>query len=243
MFAVFIPAIVVAYFIGSIPCAHIIAKLHGKDVRTVGSGNVGATNLARACGRKWGYTCFALDVLKGFLPTIAAKAVALKLLEGQQTTIGPGFLALWMAVGVATIVGHIFPIYLKFKGGKGVATSFGMALGLWPYLTVSALVALLVWVAFVLLWRYVSLASIAAAAAFPVTLAAAIAIEGNWTLATLWPIMVAATVIPILVIFLHRSNIKRLLAGTESKIRNRGDRTEVIRTDLADSASGVGDQA
>ena len=224
MLGVFLPAIVAAYLIGAIPFALIIARLHGKDIRTVGSGNVGATNLARACGRRWGYVCFALDVLKGFVPTIAAKAVALRLLEGEQATVGPAFLGLWMAVGVAAVVGHIFPVYLKFKGGKGVSTSFGMALGLWPYFTLCAAVALPVWVVVVQIWRYISLASICAAVTFPLTLAVAIATKADWTLGNLWPLVIAATVIPILVIFLHRSNIQRLRAGTESKIRSRKDR-------------------
>ena len=223
MLSVFVPAIVAAYFIGAIPFALIIAKLHGKDIRTVGSGNVGATNLARACGRKWGYICFALDVLKGFVPTIAAKAIAPRLLEGEQAVIGPAFLGLWMAVGVAAVVGHIFPVYLKFRGGKGVSTSFGMALGLWPYFTLCAAVALPVWVAVVQIWRYVSLASICAAVTFPLTLAVTIAVKTDWELASLWPLVIAATVIPILVVFLHRSNIQRLRAGTESKIRSRKD--------------------
>jgi len=222
---VFIPAIIIAYFVGAIPFGPIIARLHGKDLRAIGSGNIGATNVARACGRKWGYTCFGLDVLKGLVPMMAARVAAGHLLEVDSTTIGPGFLALWLAVGIAAILGHVFPIYLKFKGGKGVSTSLGIGLGLWPYFTVSAVIALLIWVALVLTWRYVSLASICASTSFPVTLAIAIAAKRDWDLANLWPLLIAATAIPILVIVLHRSNIKRLLAGTESKIRSRKDRS------------------
>ncbi len=222
MSGVFVPAIVVAYLIGAIPFAQIIARAHGKDLRTIGSGNIGATNLARACGRRWGYACFALDVLKGLVPTAAARVAAGSLLE-DVATVGPSFLALWLAVGVAAILGHVFPIYLKFKGGKGVSTSFGVGLGLWPYFTVGALVALLVWLLCAAIWRYVSLASICAAVSFPVTLAVAIAIRKDWLLANLWPLLIAATAIPLLVILLHRKNIQRLLAGTESKIRSRKD--------------------
>ena len=225
MSGVFIPAIVIAYFVGAIPFGQIIARLHGQDLRTIGSGNIGATNLARACGRRWGYTCFGLDVLKGLVPMVAARVAAGRLLEIDSTTLGPGFLALRLAVGIAAILGHIFPIYLKFKGGKGVSTSFGVGLGLWPYFTLGALVALLVWVALVLIWRYVSLASIGAATTFPGTLALAIAARQDWALANLWPLLIAATAIPILVIVLHRSNIKRLIAGTESKTRRRKDRS------------------
>jgi len=220
MSGVFLPAIVVAYLVGAIPFAQIIARAHGKDLRTIGSGNIGATNLARACGRKWGYACFAMDVLKGLVPTAAARIVAGHLLE-DAATVGPAFLALWLAVGVAAILGHVFTIYLKFRGGKGVSTSFGVGLGLWPYFTVGALVALLVWLLCAAIWRYVSLASICASVTFPVTLAVAITIRRDWLLANLWPLLIAAIAIPLLVILLHRKNIKRLLAGTESKIGSR----------------------
>jgi glycerol-3-phosphate acyltransferase PlsY len=221
MFGVFVPAIVAAYFVGAIPFGQIIAKMHGKDLRSIGSGNIGATNVSRACGRKWGYTCFGLDVLKGFIPMMASRVIAVRVLEIDSATIGPGFLGLWLAVGLAAILGHVFPIYLRFKGGKGVSTSLGIGLGVWPYFTVGAVIALLVWIVLVLTWRYVSLASMGASLTFPVTLGTAIAAKPDWSLANLWPLMVAATVIPILVVVLHRSNVKRLLAGTESKIRSK----------------------
>jgi len=224
MSGVFIPAIVAAYFVGAIPFGPIIARLHGKDLRTIGSGNIGATNLARACGRQWGYVCFGLDVLKGLVPMVVAKGVALHVLEMESSAVGPPFLGWWLVVGVAAILGHVFPIYLKFKGGKGVSTSLGMGLGLWPYFTLCGLVALIVWIVVVLTWRYVSLASICAAVAFPITLMIAMTAKVDWELANLWPLVVAATAIPLLVILLHRSNIKRLLAGTENKIRSRKDR-------------------
>lgn len=225
MFSVFGPAILIAYLVGSIPFGPIIAGLHGQDLRTIGSGNIGATNLARACGRRWGYICFGLDVLKGLVPVVGVRLVAAGIAQEQVQLACPRFFALWLAVGVAAILGHVFPVYLKFKGGKGVSTSLGVAFGLWPYFTISAAIALLLWVVFVLTWRYVSLASICAASTFPVTLAVAIAVKRNWALANLWPLAIAAMAIPILVIALHRSNIRRLLAGTESKIRGRKDRT------------------
>ncbi len=221
MLIVFIPAILIGYFVGAIPFAHIIARLHDKDLRTIGSGNIGATNLARACGRRWGYVCFALDVLKGLVPVAAARIASGHLLEGDSATTEPGFLALWLAVGVAAILGHVFPIYLEFKGGKGVSTSFGVGLGLWPYFTVAAVVALLVWLLCAAVWRYVSLASICASISFPLTLAVAIGIQDDWRLARLCPLMIAATAIPLLVTLLHRKNIGRLRAGTESKIGSR----------------------
>ena len=125
---------------------------------------------------------------------------------------------LWLAVGCAAILGHIFPIYVKFKGGKGVATSFGVALGLWPYYTICVLFAAGVWVLFVLIWRYVSLASIAASVTFPLALITAIILTPDWELGGLWPVLITSVAIPVMVIVRHRENIKRLYAGTESKI-------------------------
>lgn len=217
--AVFIAVVVAAYLMGAVPFAQIIARLHGKDLRTVGSGNIGATNLARACGRKWGYICFGLDVLKGLVPVVAFPIVA------KADTTSAGFFALWLAVGIAAILGHVFPVYLNFRGGKGVATSFGVALGVWPYFTVCAAIALLAWVACVLKWRYISLASICAALTFPVTLALAAAVVPNWDLRQIWPLLVVAVAIPVLVIVRHRENIARLRAGTESKVREKHQNT------------------
>ena len=214
MYAVFAVAIVVAYLLGSVPFGFIIARAHGKDLRTIGSGNIGATNLARAVGRQWGYVCFALDVLKGLIPVAVVGAIV-------DVRSDPVALSLWLTVGIAAIVGHVFPVYLRFKGGKGVATSFGVALGLWPYFTICALVALAVWVIVVLIWHYISLASICAAAAFPIALALGMSALPDWDSASLWPLLVAAIIIPILVIVRHRANIARLVAGTESKVRSR----------------------
>jgi glycerol-3-phosphate acyltransferase PlsY len=206
--------IIAAYLLGSVPFGVIIAKAHGKDLRTIGSGNIGATNVSRALGRKWAYFCFLLDVLKGLVPTLLA--VLLISFPPDITE-----LLLVLAVGVAAILGHIFPVYLKFKNGKGVATSFGVALGLWPFYTVCALAAFVIWVVVVLTWRYVSLASLIASVAFPAALLLAILLVPDWQLAQLWPLLIAATVIPVMVILRHRQNIKRLLAGTENKILSK----------------------
>jgi glycerol-3-phosphate acyltransferase PlsY len=213
---VFFPlAIIAAYLLGSIPFGLLIAKAHGKDLRSIGSGNIGATNVSRALGRKWAYFCFVLDVLKGLIPMLATMLIA----EPDSVLT----LWLWLAVGCAAILGHIFPIYVKFKGGKGVATSFGVALGLWPYYTICVLLAAVVWVVAVLIWRYVSLASIAASVTFPLVLTAAIILTPDWSFGNLWPVLIAAVAIPVMVIVRHRENIKRLRAGTESKIRQKKD--------------------
>jgi len=225
MYLIFAPFIPGAYLLGSIPFGLIIAKAHGKDLRSIGSGNIGATNVARALGRKWAYACFALDVLKGTIPMLVTMPLATsKSAQGKEVVL----LLLWLAVGCAAIVGHIFPIYLKFKGGKGVSTSFGVALGLWPYYTICALTAIAVWAAVVSIWRYVSLASIAASVAFPLALILAIAFRPGWEFSILWPLVIAATAIPLMVIIRHRENIKKLLAGTENKIRQKKNKTNQI---------------
>jgi glycerol-3-phosphate acyltransferase PlsY len=211
----FVLAIIAAYLLGSIPFGFLIAKAHGKDLRSIGSGNIGATNVSRALGRKWAYVCFILDVLKGLIPMLVTMLIAKP--DSVLT------LWLWLAVGCAAILGHIFPIYLKFKGGKGVATSFGVALGLWPYYTICVLVAFGVWIAVVLIWRYVSLASIVASVTFILALITAIILKSNWEFGNLWPILITAVAIPVMVIVRHLENIKRLLSGTESKIRQNKD--------------------
>jgi len=217
MYIIFVIAIIGVYLVGSIPFGLLIAKAHGKDLRTIGSGNIGATNVARALGKKWAYICFILDVLKGLIPMLAAMFL-IKTDSSAQAVNQAILLALWLAVGCAAILGHIFPIYLKFRGGKGVATSFGVAIGLWPYYTICALVAVAIWVLVVLVWRYVSLASITASIAFPLVLFLAIVLSPGWDLVDLWLLLIVAAAIPLMVIIRHKKNIKRLLAGTESKI-------------------------
>lgn len=207
----FVILIIGAYLLGSIPFGVIIAAAHGKDLRTIGSGNIGATNLSRALGRKWAIFCFCLDVLKGLIPML----VAAKLISSPPGIVE---LFLWLAVGCASVLGHIFSIYIKFKGGKGVATSFGVALGLWPYYTICAVAAITVWAIILLLWRYVSLASIVTSIVFPIALILIIMLNPSWNFTELWPLLTAATFIPVMVIVRHRENIRRLIAGTESKV-------------------------
>jgi glycerol-3-phosphate acyltransferase PlsY len=206
---------VISYFVGSISFALVIARAKGKDLREIGSGNLGATNLARACGKKWAYICFALDVLKGFVPSFVARFFVI---SGSVTLAA---LALWLAVGVAAIFGHIFPFYLKFKGGKGVATSFGVVLGIWPYYTIPGLIVFVLWAIIVLIWRYISLGSIIAAAVFPLVMIALTVSLKDWYFNVLWPLILTAAILCSLVIILHRTNIKRLFAGTEHKIFQR----------------------
>ena len=207
----FIILIFTAYLLGSIPFGLIIAAAKKKDLRSIGSGNIGATNVSRALGKKWGYFCFLLDVLKGLVPAVCA---------AQLMFCPPTITELIyvLVVGMAAVLGHIFPIYIRFKGGKGVATSFGVAVGIWPYYTICAAFAFAIWAIVVLLWRYVSLASIIASIAFPATLILAIILTPGWDFVNLWPLIAAAIAILTAVILRHRQNIKRLIAGTESRI-------------------------
>ena len=203
--------IIASYLIGSISFAMIIAKAHGIDLRGVGSGNLGATNLSRACGKKWAYVCFLLDTLKGFVPTFCGYFLF------SDATVSSYFW-LWLAVGAAAILGHIFPFYLKFKGGKGVATSFGVVLGVWPYYTIPGTIVFFLWAIIVLIFKYISLGAVISAAVFPFIIIALTAALKDWYFSVLWPLIAVAAVLCSLVIFLHRENIKRLLAGTEHKV-------------------------
>ncbi len=211
----FLTLILFAYLLGSIPFGFMIAKAHGKDLRLIGSGNIGATNATRALGKKWGYLCLLLDVLKGLIPMLLVPM--LNLVDSQ--TASPGGLALWLLVGCAAVLGHVFPIYLKFKGGKGVATSLGIVLGLWPYYTLCGIGVFAIWGITLLIWRTVSLSSILAALSFPVLLLLAILVfDEPWDFVQLWPLLLLSVLMALLIVARHTENIKRLLDGSESKI-------------------------
>ena len=199
-----------AYLIGAIPFGYLIGRLHGIDIRKVGSGNIGATNVTRTVGKVQGKICFFLDFFKGALPVALVNSVF------TQDTAN-----LALAAGLAVILGHIFPIYLKFRGGKGVATAAGVALALAPY---PLLCALLVWLVTFLTTRYVSLASIVAAAALPVAAALLLGLGLPTPVPLGASTLIFFTLIALLAILRHVSNIKRLLNGTESRFGNRAEK-------------------
>lgn len=205
---------IAAYLVGAIPFGLLIARTQGVDLRKVGSGNIGATNVTRTLGKKWGYLCFAMDVLKGLIPMLLVPAFGL--IDKEQATLGQ--LSLWLLVGCLAILGHVFPVYLGFKGGKGVATSLGVVLGLWPYYTFCGLITFAVWGIALWIWRYVSLASILAAIIFPISLSILTFFLADWELGRLWPLFIVAILMPLLVIARHAENIKRLMEGSEHKI-------------------------
>jgi len=212
----------VAYIIGATPFGPIIARFHGVNLRKHGSGNVGATNVGRTLGRRWGMLCFGLDVLKGLGPVLLARLLGPVVMAGHAPSMLSQFA--WLAVGFGAILGHVMSFWLGFRGGKGVATSLGVVLGIFPYFTFAGLAALGVWIGVVLITRYVSLASVIAVVAFVLMFAGI-----NWfalglTPRDLWPLGSFASAMAMLIIYLHRANIKRLLAGTESKINIRSSK-------------------
>ena len=202
-----IVGVAAAYLVGAIPFGFLIAKFFkGVDVREHGSGNIGATNVGRVLGRKWGVLALVLDIGKGFGP---ASLVALAM--GEFSIGGACPSTSVILCGAAAICGHIWPVYLRFRGGKGVATSCGVLLYLEP---IGTLIAVAVWVATVLIWRYVSLGSILAAA----TLVIYVLVMGPRRGGNAVPIIVFAILMAALVVIRHRSNIGRLLKGTENRV-------------------------
>ena len=183
-----------AYFAGAVPFGFLIGKMRGVDVRTVGSRNIGATNVFRTAGKKWGLLAFLCDFLKGFLPTLAAAKCA-----------GCGA-DLPVAVGLACVIGHTLTVFMKFKGGKGVATAFGMMVALIPYLALGALAlfAVTVWLS-----HYISLGSCLAAVALGIAV---------WFCGCPLSLKVVVALIAVFVIVKHKSNIRRLIDGCENKI-------------------------
>ena len=203
-----------AYLCGSIPFGLLIGWANGTDIRYAGSGNIGATNTARVVGRYWGGLCFLLDTLKGTGPVFTSGWI-MGWLEHQTTSETWQ----WMAIGAAAMIGHIYPVWLKFKGGKGVATGLGVLLGFWPTLTLVGLLGAIVWVTTLALTRYVCLASIAAAVTIPLLLLISTGLDQPRTDQT--PFLIATSALAALVIIRHRSNISRLMAGDEPKLGQR----------------------
>ena len=195
-----------AYLLGSIPFGFLIVKLReGRDIRTAGSGNIGAANVSRVVGLGAGVMTLLLDAAKGYLAVWIAERFS-----GENVT--------WMiAAALAAIVGHLFPVWLGFRGGRGVATGVGVFLLIcWP----AVLAALVVWAVVVLFWRYVSLGSIAAAAALPLLTYLLYAPRHAPPLTVSMGTLLAAAMI----IVKHRPNIARLMAGTETRLTFRRPR-------------------
>ena len=195
---------VAAYLLGSIPTGFLVAKARGIDIRTVGSGNIGATNVFRFLGKPAGIFVLLADALKGWLAVVVITRVA----TGVFHLPGNHMTQEWLAIcaGVCAILGHNFTCWLHFKGGKGIATSAGVLVALVPK---SLLIILAVWIIVFVLTRYVSLASICASFALPFS---------AWFTNESVSIIVITAALAVLAIYKHKTNIKRLLNGTESRL-------------------------
>lgn len=184
--------LIFAYLLGSVPTGYLMGAWMGVDVRTAGSGNIGATNVARVVGKRQGILTLAADVAKGVIPVFAA----------FQLGLAPAAAAL---IGTAAFLGHLYPVFLKFRGGKGVATAWGVYAGLAPMVS---LVLIVIFAAVALTSRIVSLSSMAAALAAPVTL---------WCFSYPPAVVGLSTLIAALIILRHRGNLRRLFSGTEPR--------------------------
>jgi glycerol-3-phosphate acyltransferase PlsY len=195
-------SLVAAYFLGSLPAALWVARMHGVDIFKVGSGNPGMTNVWRTLGWKPAVPVALFDAGKGYLAAWLGTALT-------------GSMAWGLAAGLIAVLGHSFTCFARFKGGKGVLTSFGVFLCFTP---VSALLALAAWTAIVLRTRYVSLGSIVAAVVLPAGIYAEARLRAN---PGLYPVLAVESLVSAFVLYRHRSNMSRLMRGTENKIGSR----------------------
>lgn len=203
--------VLLAYLIGSIPTAYVLFKIKkGDDIRKYGSGNVGGTNIIRTLGTLWGIMTIIADMAKGFLPILIT------------FLIYPSDLILAAAVSVVAVIGHIFPVYIKFRGGKAIATAFGVIVGIsaLPLISNPAWLRILpifiilgIWGIVFAISKIVSLGSVIASAAVPITF---------YFCGYPWIIVIAAIFWGLLTFISHRKNIKRLIRGEEKKIKGKG---------------------
>lgn len=225
-----------AFLLGSIPFGLLIARARGIDIRQHGSGNIGATNVLRVVGKKYGIACLLLDALKGFIPV----AIAVNLIQiiGRPVQVPLGLADAWVLkltaadalkaqtahilTALCAVLGHNYSPWVGFKGGKGIATSAGVFLALMPF---AVLLLMLVWVVLFLLTRYVSVASIGASAALPF-----LTLWGSWHHGRIqdgtWnkPLFALTVLIAIMAVWKHRANIQRLRAGTENRFVSKSKR-------------------
>jgi glycerol-3-phosphate acyltransferase PlsY len=206
VFGLYFGVALLAYLIGSIPTGFLVARARGVDIRSAGSGNIGATNTFRVLGRSAGVAVLLADAAKGTVPCAVLPPLALRVADA-----GNSLNAEWLAIaaGVAAVLGHNYTCWLHFKGGKGIATTAGVLLVLMPAALGACLAA---WVVVFALGRYVSLASLAAAVTLPVSV---------WLWGQSRAMLGIAVALGLLAIGKHRANIRRLLNGTENRVSRR----------------------
>ncbi|CAG1001836.1 glycerol-3-phosphate acyltransferase PlsY [Phycisphaerales bacterium] len=222
--------ILAAFLIGSIPFGLLVARAKGVDIRKVGSGNIGATNVGRALGRKWFIVVFLLDFLKGCGPVLGAGWYLGTL---GRMAVEPADAARWLGVAVAAVLGHVFSPWLKFKGGKGVATGAGVMMGVFPALTIPAMGAFVVFLLSLRLGRYMSLASMCAGLSLPAFVAAwfhlahrgvSLNTERGVEVRHMAAFLAFALLLGVMIVWTHRANIGRLRAGTEPRwVKKQGE--------------------
>lgn len=202
-------ALLGSYLLGSIPFGYLAGKIGGVDIRKIGSGNIGATNVVRVLGKRYGYPVFVLDFLKGFGAVKISMAFAT---DARPEWGSPELFGILAAV--ASVIGHSFPPWLKFHGGKGVATSAGALFGLMPLAT---LIAAVIWALVFWFTRYVSLASLVTAVALPLV----ILIMSRLNQIHGSALFYSSLGIAVVVIWRHRSNFSRLLRGSEPRFTRK----------------------
>ena len=209
----YLVTVLVAYLLGSIPTGYLVARARGIDIRAVGSGNIGATNVFRILGKPAGIFVLTADALKGWLSVVVVAGFCADYFGGAGAGSSPAGEWLRIAGGIAAILGHNYTCWLQFKGGKGIATSAGVFLALGPK---AFLIALAAWLVVFAVSRFVSLASIAAAVALPL---------GAWASGSSHAVTGISAAVGALAIYKHKANIQRLRAGTESRVGKKKDET------------------
>ena len=200
----------IAYILGSIPSAVWIGKAwHGIDVREHGSKNAGATNTFRVLGKKAGITVLIIDIVKGFLAVSMPVLFFMAGYFSSETVSNDQIIYMQILAAFAAVLGHVFPIFANFKGGKGVATSLGVIIGIHPP---AALICLLLFLIVFISFNYVSLGAICASIAFPVVLVLVFEVKNGW-------LILFSVILSSVVILAHKKNIGRLIKGEESKMK------------------------
>jgi acyl phosphate:glycerol-3-phosphate acyltransferase len=201
--------LIISYLFGSIPAGYVAGRIAGVDIRKSGSGNVGATNVTRVLGKSYGYPVFAIDFLKGLAAVRVSTLIATHAQFPRTSMELIGIIA-----AVSCVIGHAFPIWLQFTGGKGVATSAGSLFGLMP---IAVLIGAAIWIIIFQVTRYVSVASIMAAVALPIIIFIMISLNQAHATALLY----FSICLAVVVILRHRSNLSRLARGTEPRFKRK----------------------
>jgi glycerol-3-phosphate acyltransferase PlsY len=215
-------AIALSYFAGSIPFGVLIAKTKGVSIREHGSKNIGATNVGRVLGKNYGLICFFLDVLKGAIPVLVVGYYA-ELFGKPIDEMSTNAMMLWIGVALSALLGHMYSPWLKFGGGKGVATTFGGMVALWPLLTIPVLIAFVAWLITLKGSKMISLASLVASLALFGDAFVQVFLESTFSHA--WPILTVTGIIASMVFWKHRSNIGRIMCGEEPKVGSTASKT------------------